>query len=68
MQVKNPTYCISAFYFDTTRYSDPTKIGFEVFLSSEEDEEAIEKTTKKLKELSKNVHYRNKKLKQKVQV
>lgn len=63
MHVKKPSYCISGHYYDSSKYPDSTKVQFEVFLSNE-DEDVVEKASKKLRELSKNVYFRSKKIKE----
>lgn len=59
--VRNPTYCISGVYYDSNRFNDPTKVRFEVYLNGE-SKTTIDAAEKKLRELSKKVHFRSKKI------
>lgn len=61
--VRNPTFCISGVYFDSKRFKDPTKIRFEVYLK-DDSTSTIEAAETKLRELSKKVHFREKKFKE----
>lgn len=55
--VENATYCISAYYFDEKKFSNPSDIRFEVYLG-DETEETRNNAAERIRKLSKKVHYR----------
>lgn len=59
-EVNKPSYCISAINYDTQVCFDPRETKFEVFIANEE-QETIDKASKKLRELTYEVHRREKK-------